>query len=96
MPNKARQWANAWGKSRSKPFYLALPAYGVALLPDAEAAPIVESEVRVERGGKRQELLADPLQLSQFAVALRADPPAHLAGLIWFRLPLANDRRAWS
>jgi hypothetical protein len=27
---------------------------------------------------------------------LRNDPPAHLAGLIWFRLPLASDRRAWS
>jgi hypothetical protein len=95
-PNLARQWANAWGRITSKPFYLALPAYGVALLPGASAAPIVESEVRVERGGKRQELLADPQQLSRLGVELRADPPAHLAGLIWFRLPLASDRRAWS
>jgi hypothetical protein len=41
-------------------------------------------------------LLADPQQLRQLSAELRADPPAHLAGLIWFRLPLANDRRAWS
>jgi hypothetical protein len=95
-PEQARRWASDWGKISSKPFYLALPAYGVALLPDAGGAPVVESEVPIERDGQRRELLADPLQLSQLAKALREDPPAHLAGLIWFRLPLANDRRAWS
>ncbi|EUB83601.1 DUF3142 domain-containing protein [Pseudomonas sp. GM30] len=95
-PEQARRWTSAWGKISSKPFYLALPAYGVALLPDAGGAPVVESEVPVERDGQRRELLADPLQLSQLAKELREDPPAHLAGLIWFRLPLANDRRAWS
>jgi hypothetical protein len=95
-PDQARQWAKAWSRVTSKPFYLALPAYGVALLPGAGGAPVVESEVPVGRGGERQELLADPRQLSLLAADLRADPPAHLAGLIWFRLPLAGDRRAWS
>ncbi|MBN3863727.1 DUF3142 domain-containing protein [Pseudomonas frederiksbergensis] len=95
-PNQARQWARAWSRITSKPFYLALPAYGVALLPEAGGAPVVESEVPIERGGNRRELMADPLQLSKLGAELRADPPAHLAGLIWFRLPLANDRRAWS
>lgn len=95
-PDQARQWARAWGRITSKPFYLALPAYGVALLPGDGGVPVVESEVPIERGGKRRELMADPLQLSKLGAELRADPPAHLAGLIWFRLPLANDRRAWS
>jgi hypothetical protein len=95
-PDLARRWAVAWSRITSKPFFLALPAYGVALLPSADGAPIVESEVAIESNGKRQELVADPLQLSKLAARLRADPPAHLAGLIWFRLPLANDRRAWS
>jgi len=27
---------------------------------------------------------------------LAARPPPHLAGLVWFRLPTAGDRRAWS
>jgi hypothetical protein len=94
--DQASKWAKAWARITDKPFYLALPAYGVALLPDDGGAPVVESEVQLERGGERQELLADPLHLSQLGQALRADPPAHLAGLIWFRLPLANDRRAWS
>jgi hypothetical protein len=95
-PDQARQWAKAWSRITSKPYYLALPAYGVALLPSASGAPIVESEVAIERDGKRRELLADPQQLSRLATELRADPPAHLAGLIWFRLPMAHDRRAWS
>jgi hypothetical protein len=94
--DSAWRWANAWSRITLKPFYLALPAYGVALMPGASGAPIVESEVPVERDGERRELLADPQQLSQLGARLRADPPAHLAGLIWFRLPLANDRRAWS
>ena len=95
-PDQARQWARNWSRLTTKPFYLALPAYGVALLPSASGAPVVESEVPVGRGGERRELLADPRQLSSLAAELRADPPAHLAGLIWFRLPLAGDRRAWS
>lgn len=94
-PDQARQWTRAWSRITSKPFYLALPAYGVALLPGG-GAPVVESEVPIERGGKRRELLADPQQLSRLGSELRDDPPAHLAGLIWFRLPLASDRRAWS
>ncbi|MDB5996253.1 MAG: hypothetical protein JWP42_3389 [Pseudomonas sp.] len=95
-PDQARKWVDAWARITSKPFYLALPAYGVALLPQEDGAPIVEGEVSVQRGGQRRELLADPRQLSELATELRNDPPAHLAGLIWFRLPLANDRRAWS
>ncbi|MGJ7513234.1 DUF3142 domain-containing protein [Pseudomonas baetica] len=95
-PDQARQWSEAWSRITTKRFYLALPAYGVALLPDAGGAPIVESEVTIERAGERRELLADPRQLSQLNTQLRSDPPAHLAGLIWFRLPLTNDRRAWS
>ncbi|WGT35695.1 DUF3142 domain-containing protein [Pseudomonas atacamensis] len=95
-PEQALKWAKAWERISDKPFYLALPAYGVALLSDDGGAPVVESEVQLERGGQRWELLADPLQLSQLAKTLREDPPEHLTGLIWFRLPLANDRRAWS
>ncbi|MFY0730018.1 DUF3142 domain-containing protein [Pseudomonas sp. NFX15] len=94
--DQARQWAIAWSRLTSKPFYLALPAYGVALLPSTDGAPIVESEVSLAREGLRRELLADPLSLRTLGRELRADPPKHLAGLIWFRLPLANDRRAWS
>ncbi|NWC08462.1 DUF3142 domain-containing protein [Pseudomonas agarici] len=95
-PGLAREWAERWGQISDKPFYLALPAYGMALLPGAEGAPVVESETPLSRGGERRELLADPQQLATLAKQLRTQPPAHLAGLIWFRLPLPGDRRAWS
>ena len=94
-PVQAKHWAIQWSSATAKPFYLALPAYGVALLP-GDGMPRVESEVALDQGGERRELLADPQQLSQLAADLRNDPPKHLAGLIWFRLPLINDRRAWS
>ncbi|MFJ2685374.1 DUF3142 domain-containing protein [Pseudomonas sp. NPDC087342] len=94
--DQAKQWAKAWSRITTKPFYLALPAYGVALLPETGGVPVVESEVSIERAGKRRELLADPQQLSTLGLELRQHPPAHLAGLIWFRLPLAGDRRVWS
>ncbi|ALQ00518.1 DUF3142 domain-containing protein [Pseudomonas brassicacearum] len=95
-PKQARRWTQRWNEVTKKPFYLALPAYGVALLTQENGAPVVESEVPIDRAGERRELLADPQQVAGLAVDLRADPPKHLAGLIWFRLPLAGDRRAWS
>jgi hypothetical protein len=95
-PKQARRWAERWGDVTTRPFYLALPAYGVALLTPENGAPVVESEVPIDRGGERRELLADPQQVAGLTAKLRADPPVHLAGIIWFRLPLAGDRRAWS
>ncbi|NUT86568.1 DUF3142 domain-containing protein [Pseudomonas corrugata] len=95
-PKQARHWAERWSKVTRRPFYLALPAYGVALLTQESGAPVVESEVPIDRGGERLELLADPQQVAGLAAELRAEPPKHLAGLIWFRLPLAGDRRVWS
>ncbi|MBH3309126.1 DUF3142 domain-containing protein [Pseudomonas mosselii] len=95
-PNRAKTWAERWGRVSDRPFYLALPAYGVALLADTGGAPLVESETPLNRAGERRELLADPQQLADLGRQLRDKPPAHLAGLIWFRLPLPSDRRAWS
>ncbi|AOE63054.1 DUF3142 domain-containing protein [Pseudomonas corrugata] len=95
-PKQARHWAERWSKVTRRPFYLALPAYGVALLTQESGTPVVESEVPIDRGGERLELLANPQQVAGLAADLRAEPPKHLAGLIWFRLPLAGDRRVWS
>ncbi|QXI25658.1 DUF3142 domain-containing protein [Pseudomonas vanderleydeniana] len=95
-PVQARKWAERWSHVTERPFYLALPAYGMALLPDTGGVPLVESETPLNRGGERRELLADPQQLADLGHQLRDKPPAHLAGLIWFRLPLPGDRRAWS
>ncbi|WP_337961743.1 DUF3142 domain-containing protein [Pseudomonas sp. Gutcm_11s] len=90
-PEQAQDWAERYGQRSGKPFLLALPAYGVALTENGQ----VESEVPLRQGGPRRELRADPEQVSALLGELRQSPPRHLAGIIWFRLPLAGDRRAW-
>jgi len=34
--------------------------------------------------------------VAKLLAGLRKDPPAHLAGIVWFRLPTVQDARAWS
>lgn len=87
----ALQWAKAYGALSTKPFYLALPAYGVAVAGNGE----VESEAPLIQGGSRQEVRAEPQQVAQLLTQLHEAAIPHLAGLIWFRLPLPGDRRAW-
>ncbi len=95
-PKQALQWAKAYAEQTSKPFYLALPAYGIALLDNpAGGAPWVESEVSLPMGGTRRELTAEPEQVAALLNQLKDSPPDHLQGLLWFRLPLPGDRRAW-
>ncbi len=90
-PNQALRWAKAYGAITTTPFLLALPAYGVALSESGE----VESEAPLIQGGKRRELQADSQQLAMLIERLHESPVTSLTGLIWFRLPLADDRRAW-
>lgn len=96
-PAQARRWTDRYAQRSATPFWLALPAYGVALIDgtDADAAPLIESEVPLAASGARHELRVSPQQLAAFVDALRARRPPHLAGIVWFRLPLPGDRRAW-
>ncbi|MCY1306655.1 hypothetical protein D9M69_561580 [compost metagenome] len=55
----------------------------------------MESESPLAIAGSRRELQADPEQLAELLEQLRRQRPEHLSGVIWFRLPLAGDRRAW-
>lgn len=89
-PARALTWTRRWSQISDRPFQLALPAYGIALVNG-----VVESESPLALAGPRRELQADPRQLAELLTELRQTPPAHLAGVIWFRLPLAGDRRAW-
>ncbi|MDP3846247.1 MAG: DUF3142 domain-containing protein [Pseudomonas sp.] len=94
-PQSALRWAHAYAARSPKPFYLALPAYGVGLIESTAGAPLVESEAALNTRAPRRELQADPEQVASLIQVLQTDPPENLAGLIWFRLPLAGDRRAW-
>ena len=67
----------------------------MGLIDNAAGAPLVESEAPLNTRAPRRELQADPEQVASLIQTLQAAPPNQLAGLIWFRLPLAGDRRAW-
>lgn len=95
-PKQARGWIDAFAKATGKPFRVALPAYGSALVVDAQGNRVgVESEAGLPQPGQRLELFADPVAVAGLIHDLRHDAPEHLAGLVWFRMPLAGDRRAW-
>nr|WP_298165867.1 DUF3142 domain-containing protein [uncultured Pseudomonas sp.] len=92
---QALQWTQQYAERTDKPFYLALPAYGVALLQSTDGATRVESETPLNQPGERRELQAQPQDLAKLHEQLRRHNPNKLRGIIWFRLPLAGDRRAW-
>ncbi|MES2819461.1 MAG: DUF3142 domain-containing protein [Pseudomonadota bacterium] len=94
-PQQAERWTRAYAERSPSPFYLALPAYGVALIDTPQGTPLVESEASLNTAAPRRELQTDPRQVAALLQTLQGDAPTNLTGLIWFRLPLAGDRRVW-
>ncbi|NTX80918.1 DUF3142 domain-containing protein [Serratia proteamaculans] len=92
----ALRWVKQYAKMTQRPFRVALPAYGMSLVGfDAQGAQ-VESEASLRVAGTTRELTVAPQQIADFLHQLNAQSTPHLRGIIWFRLPLADDRRAWS
>ena len=96
-PGQARQWIRAMART-DKPFRVALPAYGVRVTWRNDGSMLaVESEEPLLAGGySASELIVSPEAVSTLLRDLERDPPASLAGIVWFRLPVAGDIRAWS
>lgn len=96
-PDRALAWAQAYGRL-GRPFHLALPAYGLRVALDRDQGVLaVDGEGLIDRSGSAaRELRVDPRELERLLQRLRAEPPAGLVGLLWFRLPSARDRRAMS
>jgi hypothetical protein len=93
---QAAQWIAKFGALTKKPFRIALPAYGSALLLNSDGTTAgVESEASIAQAGERRELNADPRAVAQLLRDLEHAHPANLSGVLWFRLPLPGDRRAW-
>lgn len=102
-PVQARNAASLFGPIaartlRSGRWWIALPSYGSRILwgQDGQVAAI-ESEGSQGIGpGNGQELIVAPRQIAAFMQSIEARPPIGLEGWIWFRLPVAGDRRSWS
>ncbi len=93
---QAQQWIDTFAKQTTKPFRVALPAYGSALVLDADGKTVgVESEAALSDPGVRMELFSDPRAVAGLLRDLEKTPPPNLRGIVWFRLPLPGDRRAW-
>ena len=97
-PARTRIWIRQYSRRTSHPFQVALPAYGSTLLKDSDGDVIaVESESPQWLSGlRRVDLAADPVEISELVHRIRSDAVAHFAGIAWFRLPTADDQRAWS
>ena len=95
---QARQWTLAFARRTQHPFAVALPAYGVRVDTDAQGrVSAVDAEADIERSGAGgRELRADPREVARFLRQLASDRPENLRGYLWFRLPVAGDRRGWS
>lgn len=95
----ARRWVADWvRRSATKPFLVALPAYGARLKLDEDGAvAAVESEQRLpQRSADSRELVVDPREVAALIVDLEARRYPQLAGFVWFRLPQDGDERAWT
>lgn len=97
-PDRAMGWAQRLSERSTKPFRLALPAYGITARRDNNGSVVaVEAEAPTGAGGTDAvRLRADPAQVARLLRELEKNPPRGLAGIVWFRLPTAQDRQAWS
>jgi hypothetical protein len=97
-PRLAEFWIRQLANISTKPFFVALPAYGAKLLLDAEGQVIgVEHEAELASAHSSEiELQANPQSVRALIDSLAARPVAKLAGFVWFRLPLQSDVHAWA
>lgn len=94
----ARRWIDAYAALSGRPFRVALPAYGLRVSFDARGKPVAaQAEAPRDLGDADvRELRAAPQDVAALLASLAQAPPRGLAGVVWFRLPKDDDRRAWS
>jgi hypothetical protein len=97
-PDRALGWIEAFAAISPKPFRVALPTYGARAVWDRDGRLVaIESETAGRMTGDRSlELTVPPAKVAGLLRALEARPVSALVGIVWFRLPVAGDRRAWS
>lgn len=97
-PRLAEFWIRDFALLSSKPFAIALPAYGAKLLLDS-GGKVIGVEHEAELGtphASSMELQTAPQSVRALIDALKVRPVPKLEAPVWFRLPLASDVRAWA
>jgi hypothetical protein len=95
---RAAGWIAAYSKLSDKPFRVALPNYGsrVAWSSTGRLLSVISEQDAVQLGPVQQELEARPQDVAALLSELSAAHAKNLVGILWFRLPVAQDRRIWS
>ena len=96
-PSVAGRWVAEFAAHTHKPFRVALPTYGsrVSWNEDGSLLAVESERSALAAGATSSELYAAPDTLLAFVEHLTKDRPPGLAGIVWFRLPTADDTRAW-
>lgn len=94
---QALEWIERFARL-SRPFRVSLPTYGCRVSWRADGRLVaIESEAPLLAGGDEAvELMASASEVGGLVRGLRENPPSNLRGIVWFRLPTSDDRRAWS
>jgi hypothetical protein len=83
-----------------KPFRVALPTYGyvMAFGPNGQFIGLSAEGPAPSwpEGTQLREIRADPAAMAQMVQAWNTERPQALAGVIWYRLPVSQDRLNWS
>lgn len=97
-PRLAERWVKMMASVSRRPFWVALPTYGSRVSwAGIGKVSAVESEAQtLEAGSDAVELFASPYDLSNFVRRLKDGRHRHLQGIVWFRLPTRQDKRAWT
>jgi len=92
------QWLHQYDQLSPKDFRIALPAYSLRVGLDASGAVrSVDAEGAQDVGNAAaQERHSPPLKVAALLAQISRADLTHFRGVIWFRLPVAGDRRAWS
>ena len=95
---QARRWIDAYAALVPHSFRIALPAYGVRVGFDesGRALAVAGERERAIQADSVRELRVDPRAVARLLAQLQHARPPQLAGIVWFRLPSEDDRRAWS
>lgn len=96
-PSVAGRWVAEFATHTRKPFRVALPTYGsrVSWNEDGSLLAVESERSALAAGATSSELYAAPDTLLAFVEHLAKQRPQGLTGIVWFRLPTADDTRAW-
>jgi hypothetical protein len=98
-PAAIRQWMEV-AANFHRPFRLALPTYSYLVAFDRKGKFIGLSAegpaLTWPPGAVIRRVDSDPAELADLIHSLSKDRPANLTGVIWYRLPMPNDRLNWS